>query len=61
MSITIRNNYPQDPKSPTIEVSTGTGKNKAVTVVRPQESKPIAEGDVTITVVPPADDEEAAS
>jgi hypothetical protein len=59
MSIKIRNEYPIDPQSPTIEVSTGSGKNRSVTVIRPQESKPIAEGDVTIAVVPPAEEEAA--
>lgn len=60
MSITIRNEYPIDPKSPTIEVTTGSGKTKAVTVVRPQESKPIGEGEVTIAIVPPAEEETAS-
>lgn len=58
MSVTIRNNHPIDPNSPTIEIVRGTGKNQSTDRVLPQQSVPLGEGDLTINVVYPKNEAE---
>lgn len=60
MSITIRNNYPIDPGSPTVEIDRGTGKAKTTDRVAPQQSAPLGEGDLTVRVVFPKTETAAA-
>lgn len=57
--ITIRNNYPVGPESPTVEIDRGTDKAKTTDIIRPQESAPLGDGELTIRIVfPKGKDEE---
>lgn len=56
--VTIRNNHPVDPNSPTVEITRGSGKNSSTDRLAPQQSAPqqsapLGEGDMAIKVVYP--------
>lgn len=59
MSISVKNDYPIDPNSPAVIITSGSGKNATKVRVAPQQSGSLGQGDITIGLEYPQSEEEA--
>lgn len=59
MSISIKNDYPIDPNSPSVIITSGSGKSATKVRVAPQQSGSLGQGDITIGLEYPQGEEEA--
>lgn len=58
MSISIKNDYPIDPNSPSVIITSGSGKSATKVRVAPQQSGSLGQGDITIGLEYPQAEEE---
>lgn len=56
MSISIKNDYPIDPNSPSVIITSGSGKNATKSRVAPQQIGTLGQGDINITLEHPNED-----
>lgn len=61
MSISVKNDYPIDPNSPSVIITSGSGKSASKTRVAPQQTGTLGQGDINITLeYPKAEGDEPA-